>query len=143
MRIPSLLVIVWLSSAAFGQEDFTAGTVICGKNHDVICQLPDEICCQGLSSAKCTTPDKCTGPMSAPAFCDGPEDCQDGSNTICCAKFSFGGGSGTRCVKSCAGTKTEAILCHTNDDCESPRTCKSCQPPGGASIKMCVEQCPY
>ncbi|MBF0441449.1 MAG: hypothetical protein HQK54_06060 [Oligoflexales bacterium] len=137
-----LFLLLGVPTIVLGNNDDDSGIVICGKKKDVICRLDTTICCQGLNSAKCTAPDGCRGIFNAPVYCDGPEDCR-GENKICCAKFSMGGGSGTRCEDTCAGTKDEAILCHSDNDCNLPTRCMTCQPPGGPAVNMCVEACPY
>lgn len=116
------------------------GTIICGLQRNVVCRLPQQICCQALWSAWCTAPGTCTG-LAAPIYCDGPEDC-GGNYRICCAKFSYSG-SITHCTNYCPGTREQIILCHDNNDCSSPNRCLACRHPGGGQVFLCGQNCPF
>lgn len=131
------------SSEAIASDDRDfepPGIVRCGLRRDVVCRLPQQICCQSLTGAWCSTPSACTG-MVAPVYCDGPEDC-GGGYPLCCAQFSFTG-SITRCSNNCAGTREQVIMCHTNSDCSVPKRCITCTHPGGGLIDLCGTSCPF
>jgi hypothetical protein len=120
------------------------GILKCGAAKNVICSLPDQICCQGLNGAECKPASAKCPTLTATVECDGPEDCESGAS-LCCAKISMIPPSASvTCLSACAGTMTEAIMCHKSSDCAAPQTCKSCQPPGGPAQMMCVtsDTCP-
>jgi len=132
------------AGSAGSPVDPNEGIIKCGENKDVICTLPDQICCQGLNSAQCKPASESCGFMSATITCDGPEDCSS-SSEMCCAKMDMAAMSAEAvCTTSCAGTMQDAIMCHDTEDCPGSMTCKLCQPPGGPATMMCVtnDTCP-
>jgi hypothetical protein len=134
--------------------DPLAGKVKCESTQ---CTLPAQVCCVsspllgGKSTFKCKPPANCKAgifgaTIQAPQACDGPEDCTKAS-PICCAIMDMlkPANSGAKCVSSCAANKWQGILCHTDKDCTGIRKCTGCKPPGGYTVKMCVDngKCPY
>jgi hypothetical protein len=98
--------------------------VPCGST---TCNLGDA-CCMTMSGGTCGTAASCTAGI--PLLCDGPEDCQQdgGTGQVCCVDVIYSGGisGGSSCVTTCQPAGIfGGVMCHSNDDCQSPKTCKT------------------
>jgi hypothetical protein len=101
--------------------------------------LAPNACCMTMSGGTCGTIASCTA--GVPVSCDGPEDCQqDGGTQVCCADVQISSGGvtgGATCAAACNPTGiVGGVLCHSNADCESPKTCKSAGY-GGFTFHIC------
>ena len=87
-----------------------------------------DACCLSFSGGTCGTAASCTS--GVPLACDGAEDCQQDGGTaqVCCVDVIYSGGisGGSSCVTTCSPVGiVGGVMCHTNDDCQSPKTCKT------------------
>lgn len=110
--------------------------VPCGTG--VTCHSPDA-CCMTFSGGSCGTAASCTAGL--PLLCDGPEDCQQDGGTaqLCCADVIYSGGisGGSSCVTTCSPVGIiGGVMCHSNSDCQSPKTCKTAGY-GGFTFHLC------
>ncbi len=105
------------------------GVVTCTDAVDA-CSLATQNCCVKAYDAKkvsCNEGTACDGLASA--ACDGPEDC--GGGQVCCISVTLKGAGADidhRCVSDATqcsgGLITNSVMCHTDDDCESPKACQ-------------------
>ena len=109
--------------------DPNEGVVNCGSD---VCDLATESCC-GQPGGQFQCQPQCTG-MSQEINCDGPEDCP--GTEVCC-----GGFGGAECQTQCGPQSIE--YCHDNTDCQGQDQCLSCTLPGGFTVDMCADHCPF
>lgn len=96
-----------------------------------------DACCMTFSGGTCGLPATCT--QGLPLRCDGPEECQTGE--VCCATVIYDGSGlsgGSICGTTCdtTGSLLGGVMCHSNDDCQSPKTCKTAGY-GGFTFHLC------
>lgn len=104
-----------------------AGELACPGVSGCSCGGAD-ICCvtadvaSSSSSATCSSEATC---RNLAFTCDGPEDC--GSEEVCCAIMTSGGGSSCIAPSECFGLD-EHVMCRSDDDCESLEHCTPAAP---------------
>ena len=99
-----------------------------------ICDTTTQTCCAGFDpEGTCVdgVDNDCSSlALTAPAHCDGPEDCADG--LLCCQGFGVGNfcrATLEDCDRPIFGPQVE--LCHESDDCSTAGAeCVTCSPPG-------------
>jgi hypothetical protein len=107
--------------------------VACGE--ETCIPSAGEVCCVSMSGMTCELEADCTG-FSAPASCDGPEDCPAGQH--CCVGFP----AGARCIQD-GCTNNDQELCNYANDCEG--YCTACKGPGSDLVYgLCTQDdtCP-